>query len=120
LRNYLFVALQTGSSVGEGISAWHHDADARKPRGEWHRFQVETSKNFSMSLFWGVVCGGLDRHIEHHLWPALPPNRLRALSPRVRALCERHGVRYVEYPSVWASLADSARYLARLSSPSAR
>ena len=117
IRNYIFVVLQIGSSVGEGISTWHHEPRARKLRGEWHRFQVETSKNYPVSEFWTLTTGGLDRHIEHHLWPDLPPNRLRALSPRVRALCERHGVRYTEYPSAWASYKESLLYLLRLSRP---
>jgi fatty acid desaturase len=37
---------------------------------------------------------GLDRQIEHHLFPTLPPARLREIAPEVRAICERHGVAY--------------------------
>jgi len=121
VRNYVFVALQTGSSVGEGISTWHATPPARsRGRGEWYRFQVETSKNYPLPELATILCGGLDRHIEHHLWPDLPPHRLRALSGRVRALCAKHGVRYVAYPSAWASYADSIRHLWRLSWPAGR
>jgi hypothetical protein len=52
--------------------------------------------------------------------PDLPPLRLRALSARVRALCVKHGVRYVEYPSAWASYLDKFLYLLRLSWPRRR
>ena len=52
---------------------------------------------------WRVLCGGLDRHIEHHLYPNLPPNRLHALSPEIRALCRAESVGYSEYSSFWAS-----------------
>lgn len=121
VRNYVFVALQTGSSVGEGISTWHALPPPRsRGRGEWYRFQVETSKNYPLPELGTILCGGLDRHVEHHLWPDLPPHRLRALSPRVRALCAEHGVRYVEHPSAWASYLDSLRYLWRLSWPGGR
>ena len=121
VRNYVFVALQTGSSVGEGISTWHASPTAPlRGKGAHCRFQVEKSKNYRVPELGTVLCGGLDRHIEHHLWPDLPPRRLRALSGRVRALCEKHGVRYVEYPSAWASYLDSFRYLWRLSWPTAR
>jgi linoleoyl-CoA desaturase len=41
-----------------------------------------------------VLCGGLDKQIEHHLFPRLPPERLREIAPEVRAACARHGVRY--------------------------
>jgi linoleoyl-CoA desaturase len=40
------------------------------------------------------LCGALDLQIEHHLFPRMPPNRLREIAPRVRAICEAHGVRY--------------------------
>jgi linoleoyl-CoA desaturase len=121
VRNYVFVALQTGSSVGEGISTWHAAPPPRlRGRGEHYRFQVETSKNYTLPALGTLLCGGLDRHIEHHLWPDLPPERLTALSGRVRALCAKHGVRYVAYPSAWASYVDSFRYLWRLSRPGGR
>jgi linoleoyl-CoA desaturase len=116
-RNYVFVALQTGSSVGDGISTWHANV-SRRPQGDaWYRFQIETSKNYPLPAWATLICGGLDRHIEHHLWPNLPPERLRAISPRVKSLCERHGVRYVEHRSALASYADSFRYLLRLARP---
>jgi linoleoyl-CoA desaturase len=121
VRNYVFVILQTGSSVGEGISTWHAAPPPRsRGRDEQYRFQVETSKDYPLPELGTLLCGGLDRHIEHHLFPDLPPQRLRALSGRVRALCEAHGVRYVEHPSAWASYADSFRYLLRLSWPEGR
>jgi linoleoyl-CoA desaturase len=119
LRNYIFVALQTGSSVGGDVSTLHPTADNKTlSRDERARFQVETSKNFVIrSPWWREIVGGLDRHIEHHLWPWLPPERLHALAPKVKALCEKHGVRYQEFRSPWASLQDSFSYLARLSLP---
>jgi len=40
------------------------------------------------------LCGGLDRQIEHHLFPQLPPQRLREIAPAVRDICERRGVEY--------------------------
>jgi NADPH-dependent stearoyl-CoA 9-desaturase len=41
-----------------------------------------------------ILCGGLDLQIEHHLFPRLPPNRLREIAPAVRDACEAHGVAY--------------------------
>ena len=78
---------------------------------------VETSKNFVLHGVWRVLCGGLDRHIEHHLYPNLPPNRLHALSPEIRELCGAERVAYSEYSSFWASLWDSVSYLGALSMP---
>jgi linoleoyl-CoA desaturase len=41
-----------------------------------------------------VLCGGLDKQIEHHLFPTLAPQRLREIAPEVREICERYGVAY--------------------------
>jgi linoleoyl-CoA desaturase len=56
--------------------------------------QVEATHNFEVSLPISILCGGLDRQIEHHLFPRLAPQRLRQIAPAVRAVCEKHGVRY--------------------------
>jgi linoleoyl-CoA desaturase len=113
IRNLVFTALQTASSVGCEVSS-RHALRADDPRGDERvRFQVETSKNFGLHGGWKLLCGGLDRHIEHHLWPHLPPSRLRELSPEVKQLCEQQGLRYQEFPTIWASLRDSVRWLSR-------
>lgn len=44
--------------------------------------------------------GFLNYQIEHHLWPDLPMAAYRRAQPRVRELCRRHGVPYVQ-ESVW-------------------
>jgi linoleoyl-CoA desaturase len=115
IRNFVFVGLQLGSSVGERVSVRHALLGAAPRHDAWVRFQIETSKNFVLPDGWKTICGGLDRHIEHHLFPDLPPRRLHALSTPVRALCALAGIAYEEHPSVWASLGDSLRHLLRLS-----
>ncbi len=111
IRNFVFLGLQLGSSVGRGVSTRHAHYPLPARRDAWVRFQIETSKNFLLPPSWRTICGGLDRHIEHHLFPQLPPRRLRALCVEVQAICARAGIVYEEHASVWASLADSAGYL---------
>lgn len=65
-----------------------------RSRGEWYAMQVEASNDYEVPRWVSVLCGGLDRQIEHHLFPKMAPERLRAIAPEVRALCERHGVEY--------------------------
>jgi linoleoyl-CoA desaturase len=67
-------------------------------RANFYRMQVESSCNFEVPLVLSILAGGLDRQIEHHLFPRLPPNRLREIAPRVRQICEEHGVRYQTAP----------------------
>jgi len=90
-----------------------------KNRAEWYVMQVEASRDFEVPALIALLCGGLERQIEHHLFPRLPPNRLREIAPRVRAICEEHGVTY--RTGTWpATLGDVLRHLRRLSLPSRR
>jgi linoleoyl-CoA desaturase len=120
VRNLIFTGLQLASSVGRDVSTAHAIASQRKTGAAYHRFQIETSKNFVLRGIWRVLSGGLDRHIEHHLFPYLPPSRLGEVSDEVREICRRHGIRYAEFPSVWSSLKDSLAHLANLSLPRRR
>jgi linoleoyl-CoA desaturase len=56
--------------------------------------QIEAASDYEVSLPISMLCGALDRQIEHHLFPQLPPPRLREIAPEVRALCEKYGVEY--------------------------
>lgn len=87
-------------------------------RARWYRMQAEAARNIRVPRPLSVLCGGLDRQIEHHLFPHLPPNRLRAISPRVKAICEQHGVRYLE--KSWpATLRQVLAHLREMASPQA-
>jgi len=55
-----------------------------------------------------IFYGGLDTHIEHHMFPDLPPNRQREVAPAVRAIAARHGLPYHETP-----LTESMRLFAK-------
>lgn len=63
-------------------------------RGEWYRRQVTGSVNFTGGPIMNVASGNLDHQIEHHLFPDLPSNRYAEIAPRVREICETHGVEY--------------------------
>lgn len=45
-----------------------------------------------------IFYGGLDTHVEHHLFPDLPPNRQREVAPRVKEIVTRYGLPYHETP----------------------
>lgn len=99
--------------VGEDVKSWPRDHKARG-RGEWYAMQVEASNDFVVSRPLSILCGGLDLQIEHHLFPRLPPERLREIAPEVQAACERHGVRYRK--DTWpATLRKAFAWIHRLS-----
>lgn len=45
-----------------------------------------------------IFYGGLDTHVEHHLFPDLPPSMQRQIAPEVRAIAARYGLPYNETP----------------------
>jgi ferredoxin-NADP reductase len=45
-----------------------------------------------------VFYGGLDTHLEHHLFPDLPCNRQREIQPLVKEICLNHGLPYNVMP----------------------
>ena len=68
-------------------------------RQEWHVRQVLGSANFTGGTdVADFLQGFLNYQIEHHLFPDLPPLKLREAQPRVQAICAKHGVPYVREP----------------------
>ncbi|MET0342109.1 MAG: acyl-CoA desaturase [Polyangiales bacterium] len=89
-----------------------------RSRGRWYAMQVEGTRNFTQPRWASLLSGALNFQIEHHLFPRLPPNRLREIAPRVRKICEDHGVKYKT--AGWGStLRDVLGKLRRFSSPKA-
>jgi fatty acid desaturase len=50
----------------------------------------------------------LNYQIEHHLFPDIPMLAYQRIQPEVKALCEKHGIPYVQ-ESVWKRFAKMAR-----------
>jgi fatty acid desaturase len=93
LRDVYSAATIYCGHVGEDVTAYP-EGTRGKGRGQWYAMQINATNNYEVSLPISVLCGGLDRQIEHHLFPALPPQRLREVAPAVRAACEAHGIPY--------------------------
>jgi fatty acid desaturase len=79
--------------IGEDVASYPEGTKARS-RGEWYAMQIDASNDYEVSKPISILCGGLDRQIEHHLFPTLPPPRLREIAPEVRAIVERNGFTY--------------------------
>src|SRR3712207_7272048 len=63
-------------------------------RGGWYRRQLLGSCNLEGGRLFHLLTGNLSFQIEHHLFPDLPSNRYASIAPRVREICERHGLPY--------------------------
>ncbi|WP_295652395.1 fatty acid desaturase [uncultured Dietzia sp.] len=59
---------------------------------------LEEEVPFSGRPDFRIFYGGLDTHVEHHLFPDLPPSMQRKIAPEVREIAARHGLPYHETP----------------------
>ena len=72
-----------------------------RSRAEFYLRQVVGSTNYRCGNdLVDMLHGWLNYQIEHHLWPDMSLLQYRKAQPRVREICERHGVPYVQ-ESVW-------------------
>ena len=84
-----------------------------RSRAEFYLAQIQRTRDVRLHPLVSSLVGGLDHQIEHHLFPRLPPHRLRAMRPAVQAICEAHGVPFVVEP--WSRrLVDVMRVLTQL------
>jgi linoleoyl-CoA desaturase len=112
LRDIYSAATIFCGHVGEHVESYPEGTKARS-RGEWYAMQIEATNNYEVGEVVSVFCGGLDRQIEHHLFPRLSPARLRQVAPQVEALCKEHGVRY--HSDTWGrTLAGALRWIGKL------
>ena len=63
-------------------------------RGGWYVRQLLGSCNLDGPPLLHLMSGNLSYQFEHHLFPDVPSNRYAEIAPRVREICERHGLPY--------------------------
>lgn len=72
------------------------DVYVGQPKGnDWFEKQTAGTVDISCSTWMDWFHGGLQFQVEHHLFPRLPRCHLRMVSPMVRELCKKHGLKYM-------------------------
>jgi linoleoyl-CoA desaturase len=56
------------------------------------------SANISGSRAMHLMTGNLSHQIEHHLFPDMPSNRYKEISPKIKDLFQRYGLSYTSGP----------------------
>lgn len=74
------------------------------------RQQIITTRNLKPHPITDFVYGGLNYHIEHHLFPNMPRNNLKKARVVVREFCRTHSLPYYE-TSVLQSQREILGYL---------
>ena len=72
--------------------------------------QVLTSRNISGGRFMDILLGGLNRQVEHHLFPDMARPQLHKATALVRQHCDKHGIPLTE-TTLAASFGIIVRYL---------
>ena len=80
-----------------------------------HR-QVLTARNIHAHPVTDFWYGGLNYQIEHHLFPAMARNQLKAAQPIVKAFCQAHAIPYHE-TTAWRSLTEILSHLHQIGAP---
>jgi fatty acid desaturase len=80
-----------------------------------HR-QVVTSRNIYAHPWTDFWYGGLNYQIEHHLFPAMPRNRLKEAQQLIKPFCEAHAISYHE-TSALQSFREILQYLHEIGAP---
>ena len=76
--------------------------------------ELSTTRNLGTSRLHDFLFGGVNNHIEHHLFPSMPTVRLRAARLIIRAFCQRHGIAYREM-SWFAAAREVTRHFQAMS-----
>lgn len=86
----------------------------------WAVHQVQTTVNFAPENRWITwLVGGLNFQIEHHLFPNISHIHYPGLAPLVRQTCEKFGLRYAAYETLFDAVASHFRWLRRMGTPAA-
>jgi linoleoyl-CoA desaturase len=116
LRNsWAYVVIYCGH-LTEGAATFREEDLAVEDRAGWYARQVTGSSNFEIGRLGHVLSGHLGFQIEHHLFPNIPAWRYPEMAPRVREICERHGVPYRTGPLA-SQFASAMRRLVRFALP---
>jgi NADPH-dependent stearoyl-CoA 9-desaturase len=116
LRNGWAYAVIYCGHLTERTATFREEDLAREDRAGWYARQVMGSSNFELGRLGHVLSGHLGFQIEHHLFPNIPAWRYPAMAPRVREICERHGVPYAT-GSLASQFASAMRRLVRFAVP---
>lgn len=76
----------------------------------WFKSQVETSCTYG-GFISGALTGGLNFQVEHHLFPRMSSAWYPYIAPTVRAVCNKHGVKYAYYPWVITNFISTLKYM---------
>ena len=112
--NYGAMTLLIGGYTGAAFLVNHIGTRVIEPdeRPSFFLREIEVTRNLGTSRLADFVFGGLNNHIEHHVFPSMPTARLRAARGITREFCHRHGIDYKEMSWLQAAREVTAHFKA--------
>lgn len=101
--------------VVEDVSFVDAHAPAVKIDEEWAVHQIRTTADFATDnklISW--LLGGLNFQIEHHLFPKISHVHYPAIRAIVKDVCDEHGLRHVDYPTMSSAINSHFRFMKSL------
>ena len=84
--------------INFSVSHTHKDVVPKEKHISWALYSANHTTNCSNNWFVNWWMAYLNFQIEHHLFPSMPQYNHPKISPRVKALFEKHGVEYDQRP----------------------
>jgi linoleoyl-CoA desaturase len=94
LRNAWAYAVIYCGHLTEDTATFREEDLAGEDKAHWYLRQITGTSNFETGWLGHMLSGHLGYQIEHHLFPGIPAWRYPEMAPRVKEICERHGVPY--------------------------
>ena len=93
--------------------------DTGQIESPWAVHQARVTANYGWhNLFLGWFIGGLNYHLEHHLFPTICHIHYPALTKIVEETCRKHGIKYLKHKSFWTGVAAHYRWLKKMGTQS--
>jgi fatty acid desaturase len=98
LLNYALMTLLIGPYLGTIFLLNHIGTRVIEPGDpiSFFEHEIRVTRNLGSTPLHDFLFGGLNNHIEHHLFPSMPTAHLRQARRITREFCRRHAIPYRE------------------------
>lgn len=85
---------------------------------DWAKLQIQNSGNFSLdNNILEYFFGGINYHIEHHLFPTICHEHYPEISIIVQQFCKDYGIPYTNHESLWDAYKSHIKTLIKFKMP---
>jgi len=117
ILNYALLTLLIGPYIGTVLVINHAGMVTANRQMHLPKFErvVNTTRNLGDGVWNNLFFGGVNNHIEHHLFPGVPVPNLGEARKITEAFCEERGIKYTK-ASYFSALIEAKDHFKGLSS----